>query len=159
MYPETEFMTSAQQERAFKTFKKVIDNRDSSLIDKNLYSHLHLHCSFIAHYNIHGFRETYSGIEGFREFVEHFDLNNPKTVNWRNWWIRGDYEELNTDMARFVTAKAPTIYAELDAKKRNAELALARALLQKHGVSIEAKIPEPEVPVFEESNGQLVIGF
>lgn len=148
MYPETKFMTSAQQERTFKTFKKVIDKRDSSLIDKNLYEHLHLHCGFIAHYDIHGFRATYSGIEGFRDFVKHFDLNNQKMIYWRHW-LCGDYKEVNTDMAKHVTAKAPVIYAELETQKRNADIALAQALLKKHGVSIETQIPVAEVPIFE----------
>lgn len=155
MYPETRFMTSAQQEKAFKRFQRVIDKRDSSLIDKNLYEHLHLHCGFIAHYDIHGFRATYSGIEGFRRFVEHFDIRIDGY--WKSCWIEGDYVALNTDMVNYVMERADQIYAELDHHKRNAELALAHALLEKHGFNVETTVAN--VPVLEEESGQLVIGF
>lgn len=47
-------------------------------------------------------------------------------------------------MAKYVTARAPMIYAELISQKRNVELALAQALFKKHGVSMELKVPEPD---------------
>lgn len=158
MYPDTKFMTGAEQERAFKTFKRVIDKRDSQLIDKNLYNHLHVHCGFIAHYNIHGFRTTYSGTRGFREFIKHFDLNNPEMAYWHHW-LRGDYEQLNRDMAEYVTARAALIYAELDRQEREKEIALAQALLARNGVKVNLVDPEPEVPIVSDGTGQLVIGF
>ena len=43
-----------------RKFRKVIENRDMSLMDKELYQFLNLYCGFIAHYNIYGFRETYA---------------------------------------------------------------------------------------------------
>ena len=42
-----------------RNFEKVLVEKDSSLIDKQLYELLMGYCGFIAHYNIHGFRETY----------------------------------------------------------------------------------------------------
>lgn len=158
MYSDTKFTTAAEKERAFKTFKRVIDKRDSSLIDKNLYNHLHLHCGFIAHYDIHGFRNTYSGIEGFREFIEQFDSHRPQFNNWCHW-VYGDYRDVNQDMVDYVTARAAKIYAELDSAKREAEIALAQALLAKHGINIGVKEPEPVVCIVDEGNGQLTMGF
>jgi len=165
MYPDTQYLSGKEQEKVFKHFKKVIDKRDSGLITKSLYNHLHVHCDFIAHYDIFGFRGYYSGLS-FREFVEHFDLNNPETVYWRHW-LRGDYTEINQDMARYVTLQAPTIYAELDAEQKKLELALAMKLLEKHSVSVPITSSK-SVDTFEkkthtifvpEANGQLVIGF
>jgi hypothetical protein len=54
-------MTEIEQDKLFKKFKKVVDTRDSQKIDKALYNHLYLRTGFIAHYDIHGFRATYSG--------------------------------------------------------------------------------------------------
>ena len=51
-----------------KNFEKVLVEKDSSLIGKQLYEVLHLYCGFIAHYNIHGFREEYSDL---RRLISH----------------------------------------------------------------------------------------
>ena len=58
-------------------FRRVIEARDMSLMNKELYQFLNLYCGFIAHYNIHGFRETYAAPRGFADvFIRHFDRNH-----------------------------------------------------------------------------------
>lgn len=60
-----------------RKFRKVIENRDMSLMDKELYQFLNLHCGFIAHYNIYGFRETYAAPRDFADvFIRHFDQDH-----------------------------------------------------------------------------------
>lgn len=136
-YKDVEFMTAKEKEKAFKCFSRVLKHRDSNLIDKNLYNHLYLHCGFIAHYDIHGFRATYSG-QNFREFVEHFDKNSENFSSF--WWYNDpDYIDLNRDMVNLATALAPQIYAELDAKKRLSELEKARLLAAKYGFKVVAE--------------------
>ncbi len=57
-----------------RNFRQVIGSRDMSLMKKELYQFLHLHCGFIAHYNIHGFQETYAAPTDFADiFIRHFD--------------------------------------------------------------------------------------
>ena len=57
-----------------RNFRKVIENRDMSLMAKELYEFLHLHCGFIVHYNIDGFKATYKGPRDFADtFIRHFD--------------------------------------------------------------------------------------
>ena len=57
-----------------RNFQKVIEARDMSLMNKELYSFLNLYCGFIAHYNIHGFRDTYTAPGDFADvFIRHFD--------------------------------------------------------------------------------------
>lgn len=57
-----------------RKFRRVIENRDMGHMDKELYQFLNLHCGFIAHYNIHGFRETYAAPRDFADvFIRHFD--------------------------------------------------------------------------------------
>ena len=50
-----------------RNFARVIEARDMSLMKKELYEFLHLHCGFIAHFDIHGFRATYAPPTQFAE--------------------------------------------------------------------------------------------
>ena len=60
-----------------KNFKRVIEARDMSLMNKELYQFLNLYCGFIAHYNIQGFQETYASPGEFANvFIRHFDRNH-----------------------------------------------------------------------------------
>lgn len=57
-----------------RNFRKVIEARDMALMNKELYQFLNLYCGFIAHYNIHGFQETYASPGEFTGvFIRHFD--------------------------------------------------------------------------------------
>ena len=57
-----------------KNFKEVIENKDIDRMNKELYEFLHLHCGFIAHYDINGFKATYKSPRDFAEvFIRHFD--------------------------------------------------------------------------------------
>lgn len=162
MYADTKYITGLAQEKLLKEFKKVILTRDSSKIGKALYNFLHCNIGFIAHYNIHGFRETYSGLD-FREFVEHFDLLHANRYPWllgRN----SDYCELIKDMANFTTAQASTIYMELSDRQRGAEIKYANMLLIKHGVTVpveseEVVVQESFFAIKHEESGQLAMGF
>jgi len=58
-------------------FRRVIETRNMSLMNKELYQFLNLYCGFIAHYNIHGFRDTYAAPRDFTDvFIRHFDRNH-----------------------------------------------------------------------------------
>ena len=60
-----------------RKFRKVIESRDMGQMDKELYQFLNLHCGFIAHYNIYGFRETYTAPRDFADvFIRHFDRDH-----------------------------------------------------------------------------------
>ncbi len=57
-----------------KCFKRVIESRDINKMTRELYQFLNLHCGFIAHYDIHGFKSVYSPPKEFAEvFIRHFD--------------------------------------------------------------------------------------
>ncbi len=57
-----------------KNFRQVMERRDISVMTKELYEFLNLHCGFIAHFNINGFKATYSSPKDFAEvFIRHFD--------------------------------------------------------------------------------------
>ena len=55
-------------------FKEVIETRNIDLMNKELYQFLNLHCGFIAHYDINGFKAIYKSPMDFAEvFIKHFD--------------------------------------------------------------------------------------
>jgi hypothetical protein len=57
-----------------RNFRQVIETRDISLMNKELYQFFTLYCGFIAHYNIDGFKDVYSSPKEFAEvFIRHFD--------------------------------------------------------------------------------------
>ena len=57
-----------------KNFKEVIETKDIGRMNRELYEFLHLHCGFIAHYDINGFKATYKSPRDFAEvFIRHFD--------------------------------------------------------------------------------------
>ena len=61
-----------------KNFKEIIENKDIGRMHKELYEFLHLHCGFIAHYDINGFKATYKNPRDFAEvFIRHFDREHP----------------------------------------------------------------------------------
>jgi arginyl-tRNA--protein-N-Asp/Glu arginylyltransferase len=56
-----------------KNFQEVIEHEDIGRMNKELYEFLHLHCGFIAHYDINGFKATYKNPRDFAEvFIRHF---------------------------------------------------------------------------------------
>ena len=57
-----------------RSFRKVIEECNISLMSKELYQFLTLYCGFIAHYDINGFKATYSHPKDFaRVFIRYFD--------------------------------------------------------------------------------------
>ena len=60
-----------------RNFRRVIEARDVSLMNKELYQFLNLYCGFIAHYDINGFKATYARPKDFSGvFIRHFDLEH-----------------------------------------------------------------------------------
>jgi hypothetical protein len=61
-----------------KNFQEVIETKDIGRMRKELYEFLILHCGFIAHYDINGFKATYKSPRDFADvFIRHFDREHP----------------------------------------------------------------------------------
>jgi len=59
---------------AVRNFRRVIEARDMSLMNRELYQFLNLYCGFIAHYDINGFKAVYAPPKEFAGvFIRHFD--------------------------------------------------------------------------------------
>ena len=107
-FNDVEFMTANEKQLIVKNWKTFLKHGlKQEHFTRRLYQHLHLHCGFIAHYNIKGFNSTYfeAGADTER-FFEQFCDNVTK-------WGAGDYHDLNTAMMQAyreyeagITAKA-----------------------------------------------------
>ena len=65
-----------------RNFREVIEAKDLSVMKDELYQFLTLHCGFIAHYNIGGFRAAYSDPRDFAGvFIRHFDRSHSYFCN------------------------------------------------------------------------------
>lgn len=98
-------MNEERQERVFKNFKKIIDKKDVSLINKELYYHLNLNCNFSAHFNLEGFRSYFDGSDGFHEFTHFFDKNSPMSQWVDAPEISSSYQELNYNLLNYGTER------------------------------------------------------
>ena len=59
-FDDTEFMNGLEKTKVLKDFVKFLNNHfKRTCFSKRLYNYLHLHCGFIAHYNIDGFYGEY----------------------------------------------------------------------------------------------------
>lgn len=139
-FRDAEFMSAREKELVLKAWvrflKKGLRFEDFT---KRLYEHLHLHCSFIAHYNRLGFYQTYfeNGEDTVR-FLSQFDERGEgRSVEYGGtWWLAGDYEDLNRAMIAEASAYIPKLVEEAEARQREADLSHARKLLEKHGRSL-----------------------
>jgi len=60
VFSDAEFLSASEKEKIYIDFIRFLNNHfKETLFKKNLYKHFHLHCGFIAHYNIHGFYSEY----------------------------------------------------------------------------------------------------
>lgn len=145
---DAEFMSAAEKRKVLKHWEMFLKSGlEEKHFTKALYHHLIQHCSFIAHYDIHGFYATYfeSG-DDIRHFLSQFDTRGnriPKSIEYgETYWICGgndicqQYYDINIEMCRIAWRYIPVL--ELNAKnaQRRADLTQAAALLKKHGISL-----------------------
>lgn len=74
-FKEVKFLSSIEKYQIAKHFQRFVKNGfQAQDFNKRVYNHLHLHCGFIAHYNINGFyQEYFNGSKtDLKRFVEHF---------------------------------------------------------------------------------------
>jgi len=102
---------------------------------KRLYEHLHLHCSFIAHYDRAGFYATYFNRgEDTLCFLSQFDKEGGcRSVEYGGAWIAGDYADLNRGMVEEASSFIPKLADDARTAQEAADVAQAEELLAKYG--------------------------
>jgi hypothetical protein len=95
MFTDAEFMTAREKALVLKDWERFLRSRlRKTHFTKRLYEHLHLHCGFIAHYNIRGFYSEYfeAGAD-IERFFEHFC-----SYTAQNLGAYAEYDDLHVAM-------------------------------------------------------------
>lgn len=125
-FKDVKFMSAKEKEEVLKDFKKLVAGGDMSNLTKRLYNHLHLHCGFIAHYDIHGFKHEYNAPSDFVRFLE--------------WLLEdrchNDYRDINDEMKALAKAALPTARKVSFHQNRKTELDVLFTLAQKHNYKL-----------------------
>ncbi len=138
IFRKVEFMSVRDKQLVLKAWVRFLKNGlRFADFTKRLYEHLHLHCSFIAHYNRLGFYSTYfENGEDTVKFLSQFDKRGEcRSVEYGgSWWLGGDYDDLNRAMIEEAAKFIPALVEKAQTEQQGADVAHARALLAKHGL-------------------------
>ena len=95
MFTDVEFMTAREKELVLKNWRSFLKcGLQKQHFTKRLYEHLHLHCGFIANFNVHMFHSTYfEAGQDTERFFEHFCNYTAAECRANN-----DYDDVNTAM-------------------------------------------------------------
>ena len=105
---DSKFMSAAEKSKVLKHWEMFLrSGLEKDKFTKALYEHLHQHCSFIAHYDIHGFYATYfqSGDDTLH-FLSQFDTRQGilRSIEYgmTYWLTDDDYYDVNIEMCRIA---------------------------------------------------------
>jgi len=121
------FMSAEGKRAVLRDWQNFIKNGfDRRKFTKKLYDHLHLHCSFIAHFNISGFYSSYfENPECTIKFLKQFDKDyDCKSIEYGTtyWFTSEDYQDLNSEMVESLEPYKTEIYADLKQKTKEIKL-------------------------------------
>jgi hypothetical protein len=152
-FTDSPFLPAAEKRRVLTEWHRFLQTLARRLADRHrcfrafpnaLYNHLIQHCSFIAHYNRSGFFAHYFDHgDGALRFLRQFDAaSNPlgtSTEYGDSWWLSGKYRDINEAMREVAAPLLPAIRAEASEDQRRQDLARARRLAARHGLSLSAR--------------------
>src|SRR4030042_1149531 len=137
---DSKFMSAAEKSKVLKHWEMFLrSGLEKDKFTKALYEHLINHCSFIAHYDIHGFYATYfeSGDDTLH-FLSQFDTRQgiPRSIEYgmTYWLTDDDYYDVNIEMCRIAWRYIPALELKAGNDQRHADLAHAELLLKRHGI-------------------------
>ncbi|MDB4873064.1 MAG: hypothetical protein JWL97_4068 [Gemmatimonadales bacterium] len=152
-FRDEQFMSAAEKQlilNAWITFLR----RGCRLehFSERLYHHLSLHCSFIAHFNRHGFYEFYFATPSERtyRFLDQFDPSKPGIAAelGETYWLmdRATGSDLNHAMREVAGPFIVKLRFQLTEAEKQSDLALASVLAAKHGKRLSESdlSPRPE---------------
>lgn len=146
---------TTEQMSLLNKFKRCVDTRTIEKMDKKLYSFFMYDCGFIAHYNLHGFRDEYSG----QDFIRWFEVFTDP--NWMFFNQNGNHENLKRVCVEYAKEHKAAVLSDFERMERNRKLRLLHALSADLGMeSTNKKETTPSVPdilLQEDKNGQLVL--
>lgn len=118
-FKSAEFMSAEEKEKVLKAWKQFLAHDFSErFFTERLYKHLTLHCYFIAHFSKDRFYHYYfKNPEETIKLIKQFDKKyNYISVEYGvNYWIKGDFQDLNLAMCEEVSRCEKLLYSKLHA--------------------------------------------
>ena len=146
-FTDEKFQTAKEKEKILKNFSKSLKERSLESMQKVAYNHYHLHCGFIAHYDINGFKAEYEGLE-FLTFLDAFVGSN--------WGMQ--MNDINRTLCELAQHEYPKIVQEFTNRVTNAKTERLKSLAEELGFSLVSKEASEEIPLYiEEADGQLAL--
>lgn len=104
VFADVRFQSAAEKTQVYKAWIRFLNsNFDRSKFTKAIYSHLMMHCGFIAHYDINGFyAEQLGDPTRRREFIESFLSHNMLESHAAGG---PDYTDINEAMAEALRVR------------------------------------------------------
>lgn len=146
-FHDSKFMSAAEKSKVLKNWEMFLKSGlEKDKFTPALYHHLINHCSFIAHYDIHGFYATYfENGDDTLAFLSQFDTRDgiSRSIEYgmTYWLTDDDYYDINTEMCRIAFRYIPALELRARNDQRHADLAHAEALLKKHGMNLPGGTP------------------
>jgi hypothetical protein len=128
-----------------KNLESVYKSGDITKLSKASYNFLYLMSGFIAHYNLYGFQDHYQDLRDLsQDILNSMDINDPER-EIRDPWFAGQYG------VEYCQSKVDTLKAikevvlkykdqaqvEFDQKEKDQEIAIAKSIATKYGMSFE----------------------
>ena len=139
---DSKFMPAAEKTKVLKHWEMFLrGGMEKKYFIEALYKHLINHCSFIAHYDIHGFYATYfeSGDDTLH-FLSQFDTRQgiPRSIEYGMtcWLTDDDYYDVNIEMCRIAWRYIPAFELKARNDQQHSDLAHAELLMKKHGMQL-----------------------
>jgi len=141
-FTDERFMSAAEKRLTLSAWKTFLKNGCKlEHFTERLYHHLTQHCSFIAHYDRHGFYGVYfktPNAETIR-FLDQFDPDKPGiSAEYGDiWWLNNPTgSDLNRVMRQVAAPYIQKLRYQFAIAERESDLDLATLLLAKHGRKI-----------------------
>jgi hypothetical protein len=145
---DSKFMSADEKAKVLKNWEMFLrSNLEKDKFTQALYKHLINHCSFIAHYDLHGFYATYfENGESTLAFLSQFDTRHgiPRSIEYGDlsgWLTDEDYCDINIEMCRIAWKYIPALEFKANNDQRHSDLAHAEFLLKKHGMNLHGGTP------------------
>jgi len=143
---DSKYMSAAEKRKVLKQWELFLKSGlERNKFTEALYNHLMQNCSFIAHFDIHGFYATYFGEgEDTVQFLSQFDDRDgiPKSVEYgylSDWLNDENYYDINYEMVRIAGKYIPGLIATAADKQMVDDVTRAKLLLEKHGINVETE--------------------
>jgi len=148
-FTDERFMSAQEKNRVLQAWKRFLKSGcEKTQFSEGLYHHLSQHCSFIAHYDRHGFYDFYFGqiTTNLFHFFDQFDPLLPGisaeygTTHWLSEFNTG--ADLNHAMRTTAGPYLESLRQRFREEQRQCEITAANVILARYGLTAVPSVAE-----------------